>query len=204
MCSLSKAFSEWCRNWRGEDFWRWVCELLEWDRDDRRWTVWTRDANAEYWNTSEDQPWRKQYYAWCNRQLDDETIRQALDDVRDNYPAFAMHSFYGHIGCWDTSKVTDMSYMFFEASTFNQDISRWNTSNVTDMSFMFFEASTFNQDISRWNTSRVTKMKAMFRGATLFNQDISRWDTSRVQRWAAMFLQADSMQDVNKPRMARN
>jgi len=25
-----------------------------------------------------------------------------------------------------------------------------------------------------------------------------------VQRWAAMFLQADSMQDVNKPRMARN
>jgi surface protein len=201
MCSLSKAFSEWCRNGRGEDFWHWVCKPLEWDRDDRLWTVWTWDASAKHWNTSETQPWRKQYQAWCNRQLDDVTIRQALVDVRDNDPTFAMHSFYGHIGCWDTSKVTDMEGLFFEASTFNQNISLWNTASVTDMSSMFYGASTFNQDISLWNTSRVTKMANMFRKATLFNQNISRWDTSSVRRWAAMFLQADSMQDVNKPRM---
>ena len=40
------------------------------------------------------------------------------------------------IGAWDTSSVTDMSYMFSGgvtgAMTFRQDISAWDTSSVTD------------------------------------------------------------------------
>ena len=38
---------------------------------------------------------------------------------------------------FDTSSVTDMSYMFYVASAFNQPLS-FDTSSVTDMSYMFY------------------------------------------------------------------
>ena len=38
---------------------------------------------------------------------------------------------------WDTSKVTNMSYMFHKARSFKEDISNWNTSEVIDMCGMF-------------------------------------------------------------------
>ena len=37
---------------------------------------------------------------------------------------------YGHIGNWDTSKVTEMYSMFHGAKKFNQDIGGWDTSKV--------------------------------------------------------------------------
>lgn len=37
----------------------------------------------------------------------------------------------------DTSNVTNMSYLFFNATSFDQDISGWNVSNVTNMPYMF-------------------------------------------------------------------
>ncbi|KAL1522815.1 hypothetical protein AB1Y20_017785 [Prymnesium parvum] len=74
---------------------------------------------------------------------------------------------YGNISDWNTSLVTNMSYLFCayaprsacntNASTFNDDISRWDTSSVTDMSWMFRSATSFNQPLS-FNTSSVTDM----------------------------------------------
>ena len=55
------------------------------------------------------------------------------------------------------STVKNTSYMFMGATNLNDsDISKWNMSNVTDVSYMFFKASTFNQNLSNWNVSKVT------------------------------------------------
>ena len=62
----------------------------------------------------------------------------------------------------DLQKVTNMSFMFYNATSFNGDISSWNVSNVTNMIYMFGKASSFNRDISNWNVSNVTHSTSMF------------------------------------------
>ena len=100
---------------------------------------------------------------------------------------------------WDVSKVTNMEGMFEKATSFNQDISKWNVSNVEDMSGMFFGATSFNQDISKWNVSNVKYMTWMFREAKSFNADISNWNVSKVEDMASMFDGATSFnQDISK------
>lgn len=88
---------------------------------------------------------------------------------------------------WNTTNISNMSYMFYECSTFNQYIGSWNTSNVNTMFAMFAYANTFNKDISNWNTSNVETMSNMFRGCNNFNQNIGGWDTSKVQDMSYMF-----------------
>ena len=89
-------------------------------------------------------------------------------------------NFNEDISAWDTSNVTNMGGMFYDATAFNQDISGWDTSSVADMSYMFGLATAFNRVISGWDTSNVAIMFAMFDGATAFNQDLSSWDASLV------------------------
>jgi len=91
------------------------------------------------------------------------------------------------ISSWDTSTVTNMSFMFQSAYAFNQDISSWNVSSVTNMSGMFLNAFTFSQDISSWNVSSVTNMSNMFNNADGFIQDISSWNVSSVTNMSFMF-----------------
>ena len=61
--------------------------------------------------------------------------------------ATAAEAKYGHISTWKTDKVTDMSRLFYGASSFNEDISGWAVHSVTDMTEMFAYASAFNQDL---------------------------------------------------------
>ena len=96
---------------------------------------------------------------------------------------------YGNISLWDTSLITDMSYLFgftkgylynkdnFNENDyeeylnalslnfkkhFNDDISNWNVSSVTNMSYMFYQAELFNQPLDSWNVSSVINMECMF------------------------------------------
>ena len=92
-------------------------------------------------------------------------------------------SMYGDISSWNTSAVTDMSFLFSGfsgrpggafrcASSFNDDISAWDTSSATNTFGMFFKATAFNQDIAKWDTSSVTVMGYMFYEASAFSQDL--------------------------------
>lgn len=115
---------------------------------------------------------------------------------------YGASSFNGDIRAWDTSHVTNMSYMFSSDygvdMAFNGDISGWDTSNVNNMEWMFHNAQSFNQNIGGWDTSSVTKMTRMFSYASSFNQDIGGWDTSNVTDMLAMFLRASSFnQDLS-------
>jgi len=56
-------------------------------------------------------------------------IRQAVD----TYTTQATIDKYGPIEDWDTSLVTDMSWVFRDKSTFNANISAWQVGKVTDM-----------------------------------------------------------------------
>jgi surface protein len=113
--------------------------------------------------------------------------------------------FYENISDWDTSYVTDMSYLFLGKIDFNDDISKWDVSNVKDMNSMFEGATSFNQNIGSWNVSNVTDMSSMFRNAKSFDGDISTWNTSNVRFMEMMFEGAESFnQNINTKPIRNN
>jgi len=133
-------------------------------------------------------------------------LKAAVEDYCSDNAVAA--SIYGSFSEWNTSMVTDMSFLFgmYTSSdnddnhnghnhfggydvdypksncgrTFNEDISGWSVDQVTTMDYMFWGANFFDQDLSVWNTSSVTSMSHMFGRASAFNQDIGQWDVSRV------------------------
>ena len=99
-----------------------------------------------------------------------------LSGVTDmTYMFFNATSFDGDLSGWDVSSVTDMAFMFEDATSFDGDLSGWNVSSVTDMSGMFEDASSFNRPLSGWNVSSVINMIYMFDGASSFNQNLGTW-----------------------------
>ena len=91
---------------------------------------------------------------------------------------------------WDTSNVTNMSYMFGSCSKLTTlDVSKFNTSNVTNMSAMFKGCSNLTTlDVSKFNTSKVTNMNDMFYNCSnLTTLDVSKFNTSNVTNMSNMF-----------------
>ena len=100
--------------------------------------------------------------------------------------------------------TTSLNNCFNGCSIFNYDVSGWNTSAVTDMSFMFANAIAFNNGDAggvstkplNWNTSSVTNMSYMFSSAYIFNQTVTYdsinnyWDTSKVTLMFGLFDRA--------------
>ena len=72
----------------------------------------------------------------------------------------------------DTSNVKTMAGMFqiYNSSLTSLDVSNWDTSNVTDMSYMFCYCRALTSlDVSKWNTSNVTTMRHMFMNCSNLN-----------------------------------
>lgn len=125
-----------------------------------------------------------------------EAIPPAVTDLSALF--YNASSFNQDISMWETANVTNMGYMFLGSAVFNQNIGGWDVSNVTNMNSMFFQASAFNQNIGGWDVSSVTTMENMFAGATSFNQDIGSWDMGSVQFASYMFFNATAFnQDLS-------
>ena len=104
------------------------------------------------------------------------------------YYCFSLSSL--NVSNFDTSLVTDMSYMFFFCSSLEfLDVSNFNTSLVTNMQSMFEECRKLDfLNLSNFNTSLVTNMERMFDFCLLLSSlDISNFNTSLVKNMYGMF-----------------
>src|SRR5690606_23926470 len=149
-------------------------------------------STIEQWGTNQ---WTSMRYAfeWCENLVINATDTPDLSQVTDmSYMFYKATSFNQSINNWDVSNVTDMRQMFYGANSFNQPLNNWDVSNVTDMLGMFENASSFNQSLNDWNVSNVTNMNGMFRDATSFNQPLDDWNVSSVTSMSQMFSWAAS------------
>jgi len=117
--------------------------------------------------------------------------RIVTSKVKDlSYLFYELEDLNGEIFSWDVSNVTNMEAAFFSNINFiNQDISSWDVDNVTNMAGMF-QYSYLNSDISSWDVSNVTDMRFMFNQTKGFEQDIGNigsWDVSKVSNMEGMF-----------------
>ena len=138
------------------------------------------------------------------------TCEDAVKVVIQGSPAPAETKFWFHrmndletienLRNLDTSKVTDMSWMFgLNYSLESLDLSNFDTANVTDMSRMFYECSSLTElDLSSFNTEKVTNMYAMFNTChSLESVNISGFSTALVTNMSNMFYQCESLESVD-------
>ncbi len=100
----------------------------------------------------------------------------------------------------DTSKVTDISYMFAacNALTF-LDLSSCDTSSVTNMDSLFLNCRSLTTlDISSWDTSSVTNMPNMLSGCSrLTTLEVSGFDTSQVTNMSGLFYYCKALTNLD-------
>ena len=122
--------------------------------------------------------------------------------------------FNGDLSKWDTSMITDMSYMFC-GSIFLGDISKWNTSNVTNMEGMF------SMNVISIPDDNETLLQPYYCGYTHYDNppynyrvstvekpstyvdkiniiDIANWNTSKVTNMRGMFANSYFYKDLSR------
>ena len=114
---------------------------------------------------------------------------------------------------WNTSKVENMSDMFYRWSFTNTNslsnvnaLLNWDTSKVKNMSGMF--AGNFGltdiEGLKKWNTSNVTDMHNMFgdgdsSGCAFTNLSaISNWNVKNVTNMTGMFYMCSELEDISE------
>ena len=124
-----------------------------------------------------------------------------------------------NLGDIDTSKITDMSWLFavmseksctyikeniaqwidlkncIDSAGSRKDfkgIDLWDTSSVETMEGMFAWQENFNENINAWNVWRVVNMSFMFSGTVIFNQPLDKWNVANVRDIRSMFVESNS------------
>lgn len=105
-------------------------------------------------------------------------------------------------GAFDTSSVTDMSYMFF--GSFDQemyvmlDLSSFDTSAVRTMESMFMSSDLMAVNVSSFDTSSVTDMSYMFAFCDYMPAlDLTAWNMDAVKTMNGMFYEATGLKTLH-------
>ena len=106
----------------------------------------------------------------------------------------------------NTSRTTKMHSMFYDLRKLEKlDVSHFDTTNVTDMSYMFAnDQTTANApilkelDLSNFDTSNVSYMSSMFRGQrNMTSLNVSSFDTTNVTDMSYMFAYMNDLISLN-------
>ena len=115
---------------------------------------------------------------------------------------------------WDTSKVTDISYMFdnsngsnktYNGSEYDIDnysyltgLNNWNLQSVNDMHYMFNSSTYYDYQDKEltWNTYNANDMSYMFAYSNTYNFPKLSFDTRNVTNMAYMFTGFKSYNDL--------
>lgn len=94
---------------------------------------------------------------------------------------------------WDTSGVTNTSYMFRATKVANASpIGVWNTGSLTDMRYMFNQNRSLTNisGLVNWDTSNVVYMDGVFSGANSVTDfsALAGWETPSVQKLSYLFF----------------
>jgi surface protein len=144
------------------------------------------------WGTIAWSSFERAFYG-CSNMLTTATDGPNLSNVTDmSFMFFSASSANPDTSNWDVSSVTNMVTMFFFATSANPDTSNWDVSSVTNMSSMFYFATSANPNTSLWDVSNVTDMSFMFFSASSANPDVSNWGVSNVTNMSSMFQGATS------------
>lgn len=103
--------------------------------------------------------------------------------------------FYGcvvknnmNLSAHNTSKVKNMSNMFYNAQIPSVSLSGLDCSEVTDMEAMFMNARISQIDLTGLRTSKLTSMGSMFEGCQIKdNLDLSGFNTEKVTSMSSLF-----------------
>lgn len=107
---------------------------------------------------------------------------------------------------FNTSNLTEMSGMFtLTAATKIKGLKNLDTSKVTNMMYLFDGAKVESLDLTGFDTSNVTNMSVMFRDCLVETLDLSSFDTSKVTTFNTMFnsskitnIYARTQEDIDK------
>ena len=105
-----------------------------------------------------------------------------------------------NLSSFDTSNVTQMSYMFHGTYVQKLDLSSFNTSNVINM-YSMFEATSRLREINfgnNFNTEKVTNMGRMFTNTpALLGLNLAKFNTKNVTNMAHMFGSMNAIENLS-------
>ena len=119
------------------------------------------------------------------------TYREFINDISDDDREEALKK-YGSPYEWDTSEVTDMSYLFDQDALKDMNMNR-NRYDYEHYEYDYYGKNgddlIFEYDISDWDVSNVVTMEGMFMCTQNRSiESIKNWDTSKVTNMKKMFF----------------